>query len=56
MEAGDREKGRDTKNEGEKMERETLLLTSCNTDRWSYYPENLTTLFFSLFIPEFPEP
>lgn len=41
--------------EREKMERETLLLTSCNTDRWSYYPENLTTLgFFFTFYPGVP--
>lgn len=36
-------------------EKRSSSLLHCNTERWSYYPENLTTLFFSLFIPEFPE-
>lgn len=55
MEVGDTERGRETKAErGREREREKLLLASCNTDRWSYYSENLTTFFFSLFYPGVP--
>lgn len=45
---------RETKAERELEERERgremLLLASCNTDRWSYYPENLTTSSFFHFL------
>lgn len=42
------EREREKEREGERNAPPGLLY-SCNTDRWSYYPENLTTFFFFHF-------